>query len=310
MQVFKRFPLLHFLQYLAAPLAKLKALSAMEAAVRDGVLQRIERRGATEHVDFFDYILPTNSPVPSDRRELIHIGALAQQMMFANYGPMADWYYGTLLFLLEEPKCLQALSKMIRDQFESYHDIIPNALASLPFLHACLEESLRLLSSNNTGLPRLSPGATIDGHYIPKGVCLLSCASVLLRQCCNQYPGLTIVWQTHVQTSIFALTRSQRFFHDPLHYRPQRWLPSEHPLYDMAFANDDLKGFYPFSLGPRACIGRELAWMQSKLFIAKVLWTFDVVKVPGQQFDLENTLLHYGFLAKPELRVRFVPVVR
>ena len=308
MQVFKRFPLLHFLQYLAAPMAKLKALSAMETAVRDGVLRRIGRRGSTEHVDLFDYVLPVDSPVPSDRRELIHIGAIAQQMMFANYGPMADWYYGTLLFLLEEPGCLQGLSQMIRDQFENYQDITPTALTSLPFLHACLEESLRLLSSNNTGLPRLSPGASIDGYYVPKGVSFYS--SFLLRQNHKGCSGLTMNSQTHVQTSIFALTRSPRFFHDPSHYRPQRWLSSDHPLYDTAFANDDLRSFHPFSLGPRACIGRELAWMQGKLFIAKVLWTFDVVKVSGQHFDLERTLLHYGFLAKPELRIRFVPVAR
>ena len=50
--------------------------------------------------------------------------------------------------------------------------------------------------------------------------------------------------------------------------------------------------------------------MEGKLFVAKVLWTFDVVKVPGQHFDLERSLLHYGFLAKPELKVRFVPVAR
>jgi len=42
--------------------------------------------------------------------------------------------------------------------------------------------------------------------------------------------------------------------------------------------------------------------------MAKVLWTFDVVKVPGQNVDLEGTLLHYGFFAKPEIRVRLVPV--
>ena len=50
--------------------------------------------------------------------------------------------------------------------------------------------------------------------------------------------------------------------------------------------------------------------MEGRLFMAKVLWMFDVVKVPGQQFDLDSTLLHYGFLAKPELKVRFVPVAR
>ncbi|KAL9044703.1 MAG: hypothetical protein Q9214_002179 [Letrouitia sp. 1 TL-2023] len=174
MQVFKRFPLLHPLQYLAAPIAKLKVLSAMEATVRDGVLRRIERRGNTEHVDLFDYILPVDDPVPSGRGELIHIGALAQQMMFANYGPMSDWYYGTLLFLVEEPEYLYYLSKEIRDKFKSYYDIKPSVLASLPFLNACLEESLRLLPSNNTGLPRISPGTIIDRQYVPKGVSSLS----------------------------------------------------------------------------------------------------------------------------------------
>lgn len=313
MQVFKRFPLLHPLQYLAAPIAKLKALSAMEAAVRNGLLRRIDCRRDTEHVDLFDYVLPDDCPVPTDGQELIHIGSLAQQMMFANYGPMSDWYYGTLLFLLEEPECLQRLSKEIRETIESYQDIMPSSLNSLPFLHACLEESLRLLPSNNTGLPRLSPGTTIDGYHVPKGVSSTPSyfgggggGGAIIDPSANIYRRR----QTHVQTSIFALTRSARFYHDPLRYRPQRWLPPSHPLYDVAFEKDSLKAFRPFSLGPRSCIGREMAWMQGKLFVAKVLWMFDVVVVPGQRFDLERTLLHYGFLAKPELRVRFMPVAK
>ena len=281
MQVFKRFPLLHPFQYLAAPIAKLKALSAMEAAVREGVLKRIDRRGKTEHVDLFDYVLPIGQPVPKNPRELIHTGALAQQMMFANFGPMSDWYYGTLLFLVEEPDCQRFLSQEIRSMFQKYEDLTPPALASLPYLNACLQETLRVLPGNNTGLARYSPGAMIDGRFVPKG--------------------------THVQTSIFAFSRSSRFFRDPLRYRPQRWLSPEHSLYDSAFADDDLKGFYPFSLGPRSCIGREMGWMEARLFIAKVLWTFDIAKIPGQSFELEESLLHYGFLDKPELRVTFLP---
>ena len=107
---------------------------------------------------------------------------LAQQILFANYGSMSEWYYGTLLFFLEESECLGYLSRENRGKSENYHDITPNALASLQYLHACLEESLRLLSSNNTRLPRLSPGALIDGHYIPKGVRSLSRSPVLFRQ--------------------------------------------------------------------------------------------------------------------------------
>jgi hypothetical protein len=43
-----------------------------------------------------------------------------------------------------------------------------------------------MLPSNNTGLPRISPGAVVDGQYIPKGVSmnlftpLLSSVSVVL----------------------------------------------------------------------------------------------------------------------------------
>ena len=53
-----------------------------------------------------------------------------------------------------------------------------------------------------------------------------------------------------------------------------------------------------------------MAWTQAKLFLAKVLWKFDVVKVEGQEFNLENDLLHYGFFDKPEMFVRFVLVPR
>lgn len=114
--------------------------------------------------------------------------------------------------------------------------------------------------------------------------------------------------QTHCQTSLFALARSSRFFHDPMRFRPQRWLPSDHALYDTLFSKDHIKGLPVFSLGPRVCLGREMAWMQGKLFMAKILWMFDLVKVSGQNQNLERDLLHYGFLAKPDLRVRFMTV--
>ena len=50
--------------------------------------------------------------------------------------------------------------------------------------------------------------------------------------------------------------------------------------------------------------------MQGRLFMAKVLWTFDLAEVRGQNVDAERTMLHYGALIKPEVKVRFVPVNR
>jgi len=283
-QVFKRFPLLSPLQYLFAPFSKLFVFAAMENLVRDSILKRTENRGKLEHPDFFQYILPDDSPVPTEMSEFKHLGSVAQQFMFASFGPMSDWSYSTIFYILQAPACYKILVEEIRSSFQSYEDITPGPLVGLPYLQACLEESLRLMQTNNTGLPRYSPGAMVDGRYIPKG--------------------------TTVQSSIFTLARSPRYFHDPLEYRPQRWLTPDHPLYESKYANDTLKGLYFFSIGTRSCIGREMAWLQGRLFLAKVLWTFDVTQVPGQVVDLEGTLLHYGFLIKPELRVKFVPVSR
>jgi cytochrome P450 len=131
----------------------------------------IDQRGRTEHSDYFDYILPVDEPVPTSENELLHIGSVALQVMFAGWGPMADLFYGILVLLLENPEAHQTLSKEIRDTFSSYHDITSGkTLMSLPYLHACIEETLRLLPSNDTGLPRISPGAVIDGQYVSKGV--------------------------------------------------------------------------------------------------------------------------------------------
>jgi hypothetical protein len=42
--------------------------------------------------------------------------------------------------------------------------------AGMPYLHACLEEGLRMYPLAAVTPPRISPGATVSGEYIPKGV--------------------------------------------------------------------------------------------------------------------------------------------
>lgn len=168
-QVFKRFPLLAPIKYLFAPVKKLSSLAEMESNTRKTVLRRIERRGNTPHPDLFDYVLPLDEEPPTNNAELLHLGSVALQMTFAGFGPMADWYYFTLFFLVHSPDCYKVLAEEIRGTFTDYNDINIRSTAILPYLVACLEETLRLVANNSTGLPRYSPGAVVDGHYIPKG---------------------------------------------------------------------------------------------------------------------------------------------
>jgi cytochrome P450 len=92
--------------------------------------------------------------------------------MLGGFGPMADWYYFTLFHVINNPECYKILVDEIRTEFLNYDDISVQSTANLHYLIACLNETLRIISTNSTGLPRYSPEAVVDGYgyCIPKGV--------------------------------------------------------------------------------------------------------------------------------------------
>lgn len=59
------------------------------------------------------------------------------------------------------------------------------------------------------------------------------------------------------------------------------------------------------------CSGREIAWWQSRVFIAKVLWRFDLEDVPelNVKVDVDRDTKGWGMYVKPEFRVKFAPAV-
>ncbi|KAK8070609.1 hypothetical protein PG997_010812 [Apiospora hydei] len=268
-QVFKKFPLLSPLKFLFVPPSFVAGFS--------------ERRGKVEHLDHFEQFVPADGPLPT-KKEQKHIEVVTGHLVVAGYEPIASQIYGTIMFSALEPGCLDLLVREIRGAFQSYDDIRPNKLASLQFLHASLMETLRFTVLQSSGQARVSPGAMVDGHYIPKGV--------------------------NVSYGFLAFTRSPRYFRDARSYRPQRWLPRDHPQWDPAFQNDATDQFHPFSQGPRSCVGMPLAWQQTRLFLAKVLWTFDVEVLPGQSIEFERDFSMYAMWNKPKFWVRFHPVQR
>lgn len=55
------------------------------------------------------------------------------------------------------------------------------------------------------------------------------------------------------------------------------------------------------------CSGKEIAWWQIRVFIAKTLWKFDLHGVPGANVDMDRDLRGWGMYEKPDFHVRFVP---
>ncbi|PSR80560.1 benzoate 4-monooxygenase cytochrome P450 [Coniella lustricola] len=276
-----RFPLLSPLKYIFLLFALIRPHSDIRDHSRQQLERRIRRKGAVEHVDFFEQIIPDDKEPPRDKQEMRHLEQVAGQLLIAGYEPPALWLYQTFYHLLKNPDKLRTLTVEIRGAFDQYDSITATAAAELPYLSACLKETLRLMPALLTGMPVVSPGAVVDGTFIPKGVVC--------------------------QSGHFALARSTQNFHEAQHFRPERWLPQNHLLRQPCYDHDKRDGFHPFSQGPRMCTGREIAWWESRVAVAKTVWALDLALVSGHDMDMDRDMRGWGMFVKPEIRVRFVP---
>lgn len=68
------------------------------------------------------------------------------------------------------PDVHATLKKEIREAFADESEINMKSVAQLPYLQACIEESLRVYPPAAETPARVSPGAELGGEYVPSGV--------------------------------------------------------------------------------------------------------------------------------------------
>ncbi|KAJ5669751.1 hypothetical protein N7462_010821 [Penicillium macrosclerotiorum] len=134
----------------------------------------------------------------------------------------------------------------------------------LLFLRRCIDEGMRLHSTSAIGLPRLvaesSSGVDFEGFHFPPGTVL-------------SVPSYTI----HHMSEIWG--------DDVEEFKPDRWL-SLTPRQKVCFN--------PFSYGPRACVGQNVAIMELQLIIGTLFHRYE--------FELYQPMIesHEGFSKKPK----------
>jgi len=115
-------------------------------------------------------------------------------------------------------------------------------------LNAVIEEGLRVYPPVPSRFPRrTAEGTLIDGQFVPADI------SVGVHQYSSSHSPLT--------------------YHQPDKFFPHRWLPNPPTEY----ANDILDSNQPFSLGPRGCLGRNLAYAEMRCILARMVWEFDLM---------------------------------
>ncbi|KAK2037682.1 cytochrome P450 [Colletotrichum somersetense] len=180
---------------------------------------------------------------------------------------------GITYFLVTHPKAMEKLCDEVRTSFATEDEINMNSVQNLRYIGAVINEGIRMFPPVATGVPRKvsKGGGVFLDRFVPEGT---------LVQVCH--------WAMYHSSENFALPDS---------FVPERWLDE-----DARFANDRKDSFQPFSLGPRSCIGINLAIAEMHLILARVIWSFDMKLHPDSRgwFDGMPT---YVLWQKDPLRV-------
>lgn len=178
-------------------------------------------------------------------------------------------------FLANYPKVLAELTSLVRTTFPDFEEIrsekfaTPECQPAYKLVRACLDEAMRMAPPVPTTLPRqvLKGGIIVAGKYFPEGV--------------------------DIATPSFTLHMNEEYYRDPFTYNPNRFLA------DKAESPESLQraqsAFAPFSLGPRSCIGRSLAYLELTLALARTVWMYDFVYAGGGR---ETRLDNLAFVEK------------
>lgn len=160
--------------------------------------------------------------------------------------------------------------KRLREEIASVkdkHDA--KTIDSLPVLHACLMETLRLHAAIPGNQPRVTPQFATLGP--------------LESQVTNLPPNI------RVQSQAWSLHRNPVVFPCPDSWQPERWLDAdETQLKEMG------KWFWAFGSGGRMCVGSNLAVLEMKNVMVAVWGRFET------EVEDDRGMVHNGgYLAEP-----------
>ncbi|POS76855.1 isotrichodermin C-15 hydroxylase [Diaporthe helianthi] len=205
----------------------------------------------------------------------------AQVMIMAGSETSATLLAVAVYYLLRTPDKLATLRDEVRGAFDTEDVLAFSDVAKLPYLCAVIDEALRIHAPLPAGINRVTPegGAIIDDQFVPEG--------------------------TVLQVPSWASLHLDENFTDPWDFVPERWLGDACPA---RYADDNRDVFNPFSQGQRSCLGRSLAYMESKVCLARLVLGFDM-ELMEESKDWSKQKVYLLYEKRP-LNVRLTEVTK
>lgn len=247
---FKRFPFSFLVRSLKASYSDLVEFSKESVAIRR---QQLER-GGEKPADLLQALLDSEDPDSKVRMTPQEVQTESIAMLVGGSESTSSVISWVIHFLMLYPEHFHKVVSEVRGKFPPSHLVTyAESKSELPYLEACIYETLRCIPTASTSFPRVSDnkGVTIKGFYIPPG--------------------------TEISTNKCAAHLHKTSWDDPASFNPDRFLKK----------NDDnryleaRRNMLSFAYGTRFCIGRNLAWVVMTVTLANLFKDYDV-KLPAE----------------------------
>jgi cytochrome P450 family 4 subfamily V len=266
-----------------AYLAKLKKYMDMSHTLiedrRVFIRNAIEKTGTFEPTkkSLLDNLILNSMEDPKEGMSNKEICDEFSTFCFAGMDTTGQLVYMTSYHLHENPKILEK----VRQEAELYltgPDISGDVLNKMEYLHAVLQESLRMTGPGSMLLYRQSLEDHMIGNIsVKKGTVI--CVDNVAMHFCPEY------------------------HEEPEKFMPERWLDPDSKTRKSITQEPFV--YIPFSAGSRNCIGQHLAIMEAKIIIGLFVKMFDFKMRDGYKMRYVRR-----FMYEPEERIKYKLTLR
>ncbi|KAK4186710.1 cytochrome P450 [Podospora australis] len=222
--------------------------------------------------------------------DLEHLSANCGLVVAAGSETTASLLTGVTYLLLTNPDKMEKLKQEVRSTFASADEITMTSVNRLSYMLACLNEGLRMYPPAVSNLPRQvhEGGEVIAGKFVPE--------------------------KTIVECQMYAMNYSSTNWHNADTFEPERFLHKFDTEGNYPESKDDpnedvFEALQAFNVGPRNCIGRNLAYVEMRLVLARIIYDFDLALAERSKGWLEN-LKVYTIWQRVPLYIHLTPVNR
>lgn len=223
----------------------------VQQCLNDRTLLEQRKANSGSRKDFFHYLYNAIDPDTGERGfSLDELYGECESLIIAGADTASVVISALFFYLARKPEIQNRLAQEVLTAFADSSQIRSGeALQSCIYLRAVIQEALRMTPPVSAEPSRevLDGGTIVDGHFFSSGV--------------------------NISTGFYCLSYNQDIFPQPFEFRPERWMAEHSSAESIELAEN---GFCAFSHGSRGCPGKNLAWLEMKLSIAKVIHNFEI----------------------------------